>query len=53
MNKKIIAAFKAFILICAFLAAITCIPDSRMTALGQGGTSVGGILSVSGSIDWI
>jgi hypothetical protein len=44
MNKKIIAAFKAFILICAFLAVITCIPDSRMTVLGQVGTSVGGIL---------
>ena len=44
MNKKILAAFKAFILICAFLAVITCIPDSRMTVLGQVGTSVGGIL---------
>ncbi len=44
MNKKIIVAVKAFIVICAFLAVITCIPDSRMTVFGQGGTSVGGIL---------
>jgi hypothetical protein len=42
MKKKIIAAFKAFILTCALLAVITCIPDSRMTV--QGGTSVGGIV---------
>jgi hypothetical protein len=44
MDKKIIAAFKAFILMCAFLAVLTCIPDSRMSVLGQVGTSVGGIL---------
>ena len=44
MNKEIIAAFKAFILMCAFLAVLTCIPDSRMSVLGEVGTSVGGIL---------
>ena len=47
MNKKIGFTVKAFTLACVFLVTIACIPNLRITVLGQVGTSVGGHISVN------
>ena len=44
MNRKLGSAVMAFILIGVFLAAIDYSPNAGITAFGQVGTSVGGIL---------